>query len=88
MKNIIVKINDAVQTVQEVAVVTNDGQPTVIKGVKNVNYQLIDQATGRGPDHIVTLLVPSPKLTSPSILPPKVTVSSPLPPVTLPAEPT
>ncbi|OOS24398.1 hypothetical protein B0681_07800, partial [Moraxella porci DSM 25326] len=54
MKNIIVKINDAVQTVQEVAVVTNDGQPTVIKGVKNVNYQLIDQATGRGPDHIVT----------------------------------
>ncbi|MDH2273604.1 Ig-like domain-containing protein [Moraxella porci] len=54
MKNIIVKINDAVQTVQEVAVVTNDGQPTVIKGVKNVNYQLVDQATGRGPDHIVT----------------------------------
>lgn len=54
MKNIIVKINDAVQTVQEVNVVTNDGQPTVIKGVKNVNYQLIDQATGRGPDHIVT----------------------------------
>ncbi|VEG14017.1 beta strand repeat-containing protein [Moraxella cuniculi] len=54
MKNIIVKINDAVQTVQEVNVVTNDGQPTVIKATKNVNYQFIDRATGRGPDHIVT----------------------------------
>ncbi|MFB6348052.1 hypothetical protein ACFBZI_01100 [Moraxella sp. ZJ142] len=54
MKNIIVKINDAVQTVQQVNLVTNDGQATVIKAAKNVNYQFIDQATGRGPDHIIT----------------------------------
>ncbi|MFC0821412.1 hypothetical protein, partial [Moraxella marmotae] len=54
MKNIIVKINDAVQTVQQVTLVTNDGQATVIKAAKNVNYQFIDQATGRGPDHIIT----------------------------------
>ncbi|UNU74235.1 hypothetical protein LU293_04900 [Moraxella nasovis] len=54
MKNIIVKINDAVKTVQQIAVTTNDGQPTTIKAGKHVNYQFIDQANGRGPDHIVT----------------------------------
>ncbi|WP_082794110.1 Ig-like domain-containing protein, partial [Psychrobacter phenylpyruvicus] len=54
MKTIIVKVNDAVKTVAEHQVVTKDGQPTVIKAVNRVNYELVDQATGRAPDHIIT----------------------------------
>ncbi|WP_244152313.1 Ig-like domain-containing protein, partial [Psychrobacter pasteurii] len=54
MKNVIVKVNDAVQTVAEHQVVTKDGQPTVIKATNKVNYELVDQATGRAPDHIIT----------------------------------
>lgn len=54
MKNIILKVNDAVKTLAEHQIVTQDGQPTVIKATSKVNYQLIDQATGLAPDHIIT----------------------------------
>ncbi|WP_028857699.1 hypothetical protein, partial [Psychrobacter phenylpyruvicus] len=54
MKSVIIKVNDTVQTIAEHQVITKDGQPTVIKAVNRVNYELIDQATGRAPDHIVT----------------------------------
>ncbi|WP_019673535.1 Ig-like domain-containing protein, partial [Psychrobacter lutiphocae] len=54
MKTVIVKVNSATQTIAEHQVVTKDGQPTVIKATHNVNYELIDQATGRAPHHIVT----------------------------------
>ena len=54
MKNIIVKVNNATQSIQEFQVATRGGQPTVVRATKNANYELIDQATGRGPHHIVT----------------------------------
>lgn len=54
MKNITVKINDKTKTVTTASVVTKDGEPTVIKAKKNVNYELIDNSTNRAPQHIVT----------------------------------
>ena len=42
MKTIIVKVNNATQTIAEHTVVTQDGKPTVIKQCKNVNYELFD----------------------------------------------
>ncbi|MDI4508251.1 Ig-like domain-containing protein [Moraxella lacunata] len=54
MKSISVKVNDSVQTIAEAKVITKDGQPTIIKANRNANYELINDATGRGPDHIVT----------------------------------
>ncbi|WP_296202206.1 hypothetical protein, partial [Psychrobacter sp. UBA3962] len=54
MKTVIVKVNNATQTIAEHIVVTQDGEPTVIKAEKQVNYELVDQATGRAPQHIVT----------------------------------
>lgn len=54
MKTVIVKVNTATQTIAEHTVVTKDGKPTVIKAETNVNYELVDQAIGRAPNHIVT----------------------------------
>ncbi|WP_438012673.1 Ig-like domain-containing protein [Psychrobacter raelei] len=54
MKTVIVKVNTATQTIAEHTVVTQDGQPTVIKAVQKVNYELFDPATGHAPNHIVT----------------------------------
>ena len=54
MKNIILKVKDAVKTLAEHQIVTQDGKPTVIKATSKVNYELIDQATGHAPDHIIT----------------------------------
>ncbi|OPH33373.1 hypothetical protein B5J94_13200 [Moraxella lacunata] len=54
MQSISVKVNDSVQTIVEAKVITKDGQPTVIRATRNANYELINDATGRGPDHIVT----------------------------------
>ncbi|WP_227673893.1 Ig-like domain-containing protein, partial [Psychrobacter sanguinis] len=54
MKTVMVKVNNATQTIAEHTVVTKDGQPTVIKAVQKVNYELFDKATGRAPNHIVT----------------------------------
>lgn len=54
MKSISVKVNDSVQTIAQTKVVTKDSQPTVIKAIRNANYELINDATGYAPDHIVT----------------------------------
>lgn len=54
MKSITVKVNDASQTLAQTQVITKDGKPTIIKATKNVNYELINDATKRAPDHIVT----------------------------------
>ena len=54
MKTVIVKVNNATQTIAEHTVVTQDGKPTVIKAVQKVNYELFDTATGKAPQHIVT----------------------------------
>lgn len=54
MKSISVKVNDSVQTIAQTEVVTKDSQPTVIKATRNANYELINDATGYAPDHIVT----------------------------------
>ncbi|WP_201546888.1 GA-like domain-containing protein [Psychrobacter lutiphocae] len=54
MKTVTVKVNNATQTIAEHQVVTKNGQPTVIQATNKVNYELVDQATGRAPNHIVT----------------------------------
>lgn len=54
MKTVIIKVNNTEKTIAEHQVVTKDGQPTVIKATNQVNYELVDKATGRAPDHIIT----------------------------------
>lgn len=54
MKTVIVKVNNATQTIAEHTVVTQDGKPTIIKASQKVNYELVDKATGHAPNHIVT----------------------------------
>ncbi|WP_201568897.1 Calx-beta domain-containing protein, partial [Psychrobacter sp. JCM 18900] len=54
MNTIIVKTNDATQTVAQVQVVTKDGKPTIIKAMDKVNYEFHDAAIGRAPNHIIT----------------------------------
>ena len=53
MNTIIVKVNDATQTVNQVQVVTQDGRPTVITAQDKVNYEFLDTAIGHAPNHIV-----------------------------------
>ncbi|WP_233449073.1 Ig-like domain-containing protein, partial [Psychrobacter luti] len=54
MNTITIKVNDQVKTIAEHKVVTQDGQPTVIKASSKVNYELLDEVTGRAPKHIIT----------------------------------
>ena len=54
MNTVIVKINDATQTVDQISVVTKDGVPTVITATNKVNYEFHDTAIGRAPNHIIT----------------------------------
>ena len=54
MSTITVKVNTQNETVAEHKVVTNQGTPTTIKAVDKINYELLDEATGRAPNHIVT----------------------------------
>ncbi|MDO4699489.1 MAG: Ig-like domain-containing protein, partial [Moraxella sp.] len=54
MQQITIKVNNATQTIGETKVVTKSGQPAIIKASKNVNYELIKDATGVAPDHIIT----------------------------------
>ncbi|WP_019672899.1 hypothetical protein, partial [Psychrobacter lutiphocae] len=54
MKTVIVKVNNTTQIIAEHQLITQDGQPTVIQATKKVNYELIDQATGHAPDHLIT----------------------------------
>lgn len=54
MKSISVKVNNQNATIGQAQVITKDGEPTVIKATKNVNYELANDATGFAPDHIVT----------------------------------
>ena len=54
MKTVIVKVNNATQTIAEHTVVTQDGKPTIIKASQKVNYELVDKVTGHAPNHIIT----------------------------------
>ncbi|SLJ84761.1 Ig-like domain-containing protein [Psychrobacter sp. DAB_AL43B] len=54
MNTIIVKTHNANSTVDQVQVITKDGQPTVIAAADKVNYEFHDTAIGRAPNHIVT----------------------------------
>lgn len=54
MKNIMIKVHNATQVVQEVQVITRDGEPTVILAQDAVNYELIDNETGHALQHVVT----------------------------------
>ncbi|MGP9545958.1 Ig-like domain-containing protein, partial [Psychrobacter sp. AOP7-B1-25] len=54
MNTIIVKTNNATQTVEQVQVVTKNGTPTIIAAMDKVNYEFHDTAIGRAPNHIVT----------------------------------
>lgn len=54
MKNITIKIQNASQLVEQVQVVTKDGEPTIIPAQKSVNYEFVDNETGHALQHIVT----------------------------------
>ena len=54
MKTINVKAYNTKKITKELAVVTNDGQPTIIKAEKGINYEFFDQSIGRAPNHIIT----------------------------------
>ncbi|MBI0426499.1 Ig-like domain-containing protein, partial [Psychrobacter sp. NG27] len=54
MNTIIVKTNDATQTISQVQVATKDGTPTIITAMDRVNYEFHDTAIGRAPNHIIT----------------------------------
>ena len=54
MKTVIVKTYNTNEAINEVRVVTKDGQPTVIKAGKHVNYDFFDESIGRAPNHIIT----------------------------------
>ncbi|WP_352310471.1 Ig-like domain-containing protein, partial [Psychrobacter sp. W2-37-MNA-CIBAN-0211] len=54
MNTIIVKTNNATQTISQVDVVTQDGIPTIIKATNKVNYEFHDTAINRAPNHIIT----------------------------------
>ncbi|AGP49372.1 hypothetical protein PSYCG_09360 [Psychrobacter sp. G] len=54
MSTITVKVNAQTETITEHKVVTQNGKPTIIKAVDKVNYELLDESTGRAPNHIVT----------------------------------
>ena len=54
MSTITVKVNAQTETITEHKVVTQNGKPIIIKAVDKVNYELLDESTGRAPNHIVT----------------------------------
>ncbi|MBF2718785.1 hypothetical protein IP510_02655, partial [Psychrobacter sp. NG254] len=54
MNTIIIKTNNATQTIKETEVVTKDGIPTIIKSTEKVNYEFHDNAINRAPNHIIT----------------------------------
>ena len=54
MNTIIVKVNDATQTISQVQVITKDGIPTVITATDEVNYEFFDTAINHAPNHIIT----------------------------------
>ena len=54
MNTIVVKTNDATQTISQIEVVTKDGIPTVIKASAKVNYEFHDNKINRAPNHIIT----------------------------------
>ncbi|MBH0006114.1 Ig-like domain-containing protein, partial [Psychrobacter sp. SWN149] len=54
MNTIIVKTNDATQTISQVQVATKDGTPTIITAMDRVNYEFHDTAIGHAPNHIIT----------------------------------
>ena len=74
MKTIIIKTNNASQTIAQTTVVTKDGKPTIIKDQSRVNYELIDQATGHAPDHIMTCTSLLKKMATSPILSSKTTI--------------
>lgn len=53
MSNIVLKTHSTTKTVGQIAL--TQGTATKVKAQKGVNYELVDQQTGRAPDHIITL---------------------------------
>ena len=54
MSAITIKVHNQAQNVANVAITTKDGQPTVIKAMKQVNYEPVDESTGHAPHHLIT----------------------------------
>ncbi|WP_299187333.1 Ig-like domain-containing protein, partial [uncultured Psychrobacter sp.] len=54
MSIINIKINDQAKTVAEHTVVTQNGQPTILKALDKVNYELFDKSTGHAPNRIIS----------------------------------
>ncbi|MBU5617569.1 hypothetical protein KPY62_10805 [Psychrobacter sp. TAE2020] len=54
MNDITVKVNGKDSVIAEKIIVTKDSSPTVIQARNKVNYELIEQVTGKASDHIIT----------------------------------
>ncbi|MBO1531904.1 Ig-like domain-containing protein [Psychrobacter sp. F1192] len=54
MNAITIKVNDQVKTIAEHNLIVQDDKATVIQATNKVNYELLDEATGHAPKHIVT----------------------------------
>ncbi|MGP9519944.1 MULTISPECIES: hypothetical protein, partial [unclassified Psychrobacter] len=54
MTTITVKSYDQAKNITEQAVVVNNGQPAIIQATEKVNYELLDESTGRAPHHVIT----------------------------------
>ncbi|MGP9558693.1 hypothetical protein ACT3QQ_13865, partial [Psychrobacter sp. AOP7-A1-24] len=54
MTTITVKSYDQAKNITEQAVVVNNGQPAIIQATEKVNYELLDESTGRAPYHVIT----------------------------------
>ncbi|HCA5060707.1 TPA: hypothetical protein MW168_003341, partial [Acinetobacter baumannii] len=53
MKKIIINVNDAKQRIEEVQDLTLDGVPTILQAKNKVNYEFVDEVTGKAPKHII-----------------------------------
>ncbi len=54
MKTVVVKVFNKKGVVEEVVATTKSGELTLLQARENVNYELVDEQTGKAPDHILT----------------------------------
>ncbi len=54
MKDISLKVYNAVKNTGEIKFTTDDDKPTIIKAQKGVNYEFYDHNIDRAPNHIIT----------------------------------
>ena len=53
MKTILVKVNNASKTIEQVTIMTEDGVPAVIQAQDRVNYEFYDNSAQSAPSQII-----------------------------------